>query len=225
MVKPTLDERAKLVEVLGDEDRVKVESGELTIWFPGKEGAYPVLRWAKDNSQGKQAGALAPGTGHAEGAGQIGEIQARYAYRKSNAYREVLEMAIPAELDPEIRGSLGWIMEQAMNAVEGGQIYVDATCPQEDCGHKFKVKAWKKPDAMALKILIEQVLGAAVKTENVNVEQRVLIEALNERFDVTTIETYALPDEIIERRRREIEAIDDEGTAPETVEGTWVSSE
>lgn len=221
MVKPTPEEREKLVAVLSPEDRAKVEAGDINV-FPAKPGSYPVLRWAKGNSEGKTPGSLAPGTGHAQGAGDIGNNAARYAYKRTNAYKDLLEHLIPADLDPTKRGSIGWLFEQGFAAAEGGTVSIDVTCP--DCGHKHKVEAWKKPDAVAFKTLIEQVLGRATETKNVNVESKNLHAIIDERIPAEAIEVYDLDDEIVARRRAEIEG-GDEGDSDEAVEGSWVYAE
>lgn len=186
-----------LVDKLTPEHKTLVEKGVYTV-HEGKD--YPVLRWAG----GSQFGQLAPGTGQPPGAADIGLVSQRTAYKRTTAYRELLEKYLPADLDDTKRGSLGWILSQGLTALEGGDVTKDVTCPS--CQHQFKAKMWKRPDSNALKILTEALIGRADVQKDLNINSEHVYRIIDERRDMRDLVVF----DVSPSERTEREAVDAE---------------
>jgi hypothetical protein len=173
------------------------------VMFEGRDG--PVLRWASGNTMGKRAGALAPGT-HLQlnlGHGSIGTVQQKGNYKRTNAYKALMEYLIPATDDPEVYGGLSWLLHEGFKQVEGGDVYVDAVCPTD--GTRFKVRAYKKGDSKALQTILEQVLERPAQRQEINVQGGLFHQHINEPLKESTIEVYTIsPDEQREREERRL---------------------
>lgn len=185
-------ETLDLIQDLPEEIQDKVLRGEV-IAAPGKLPGRPILRDAK-------TGALTKGTGHAPGAGEIGALSPRHAYKRTNAYRELLQHIVSADEDPEKWGSFGWLVNQGLKAAEGGDVFVDAQCP--GCDLHFKVKAWKRPDSNAITKIMEQIIGRAQETQEINITERKIVELLQDETEAPAYEVIALTPEEQERRRQ-----------------------
>lgn len=186
-----------LMDRLTDEHRALVDAHIYSV-HPSKEGSYPVLRWAA----GPNLGQLAPGTGQAVGVPDGAAVGKATGWKNSKPYRQLLEKYISADLDEKKRGSLGWLLSQGMVAVEGGDVTKEVTCPE--CDHKFSTTMWKKPDANALKLLLEAVIGRADVTKDLNVNSEHIYRIIDERKDMRDLVVY----EVSPAEREEREAID-----------------
>ena len=173
------------------------------IMYVGRDG--PVLRWGADNTLKKHPGALAPGT-HLQlnpNHGNVGGHAAKGNYKRTNAYKALMEYLIPATDDPEVYGGLSWLLHEGFKQVEGGDVYVDAICPQD--GYRFKVKAFKKGDSKALATLLEQVLERPAQRQEVNIQGNLYHQHINEPLNENTIEVYTIsPEEQREREERRL---------------------
>lgn len=186
-----------------------VDDGEVNM-FEGRGG--PVLRWSASNTLSKKPGALVPGTSLElnRNHGNVGVTGRKGDYKRTNAYKELLQYIVPASLDSEVYGSLSWLLNRGFEQIEGGDVSVPATCP--DCGHNFKVKAYKKGDSKALQIILEQVLDQPAKRQDINVQGSVMHEYLNEPIDSDVIEVYTLtPEQARERDIARLKAAEDNG--------------
>ena len=186
-----------------------VDEGEVNM-FEGRNG--PVLRWAVENSLGRKPGALVPGTSLElnNAHGNVGVVGRKGDYKRTNAYKELLQYLVPASLDSDVYGSLAWLLDKGFEQIEGGDVQVPVACPE--CGHHFKAKAYKKGDSKALQIILEQVLDQPAKRADINVQGSVMHEYLNEPMDSNTIEVYTIsPDEAREREIARLKLLDENG--------------
>jgi hypothetical protein len=189
-------------------DKLKKKNKDLVVagdivMYEGRDG--PVLRWASDNKLKKRPGALVPGTAlqlnldH----GNVGVFGRRGDFKRTNAYKALVEYLIPATDDPEVYGGLSWLLHEGFKQVEGGDVYVDAICPTD--GTSFKVKAYKKGDSKALQTLLEQVLERPAQRQEVNIQGSVFHEYINQPLEENTIEVFTIsPDEVREREERRL---------------------
>ena len=189
-----------LIAELPDELRERVISGEL-LAFEGKVSGRPGLRNAK-------TGVLVKGTGLTPRAGDIGELSSKFAYKRTNAYRELLQHIISADNDPEKWGSFGWLVNQGLKAAEGGDVFVDTRCPS--CDTPFKVKAWKRPDSNAITKIMEQIIGRAQETQEINITERRIVDLLRDETPVVEINVISLSPEEAASRRKLAETASDE---------------
>lgn len=188
--------------LLKKKNKELVTAGEVAM-YEGRDG--PVLRWTAENKQKRRAGALVPGTylqanpDH----GNVGVSGRKGDYKRTNAYKALMEYLIPATDDPEVYGGLSWLLHEGFKQVEGGDVYVTAVCPTD--GTQFKVKAYKKGDSKALQTLLEQVLERPAQRQDINVQGGIFHEYINERLDESTIEVYTIsPNEAREREERRL---------------------
>ena len=188
--------------LLNKKNKDLVTNNEVMM-YEGREG--PVLRWTSTNSKKHRAGALVPGTYLQKNAnhGDIGKNQHKGNYKRTNAYKALMEYLIPATDDPEVYGGLSWLLHEGFKQVEGGDVYVDAICPTD--GTHFKVKAYKKGDSKALQTLLEQVLERPAQRQEINVQGGLFMEHINTPLAENTIEVYTIsPDEAREREDRRL---------------------
>ena len=186
-----------LLAVLDPETRARVQAGELDV-SPGKSPARPVLV----DSVTKQ---LVKGTGHRPGGdhGNLGKMSQEYGYKRRKGYREALETLIPADEDPSVKGSLGWLLNKLFEGVEGGPVFISAVCPE--CDHKFKVEGWKRIDTYAIIKAVELVHGRAKETQDINLNAKHLHELLDERVTKKEITVHTLTPEEAARRKNVVE--------------------
>ena len=189
-------------DMLKKKNKELVTNNEITMWV-GRDG--PVLRWAATNTMKKKPGSLVPGTGLqlAPNQANVGVTGRKGDYKRTSAYKNLMEYLIPATDDPEVYGGLSWLLHEGFKQVEGGDIYVDAVCPVD--GTSFKVKAYKKGDSKALQTLLEQVLERPAQRQEINVQGGLFHQHINERLEENTIEVYTIsPDEAREREERRL---------------------
>lgn len=182
--------------------------GEINM-YEGRGG--PMLRWATENTKKKQPGALVPGTALAVNPnhGNVAQHGAKGNYKRTNAYKELIQYLIPATEDTDIYGSLGWLLNEGFKQVEGGDVYVDAVCPTD--GTHFKVKAYKKGSDRALQTLLEQVLDKPAQRNEVDIRGGVFHEYINQPLESDSIEVYTInPEEAREREIRRLTSGDDD---------------
>lgn len=189
-------------------DLLKKRNKELVLdgqvcMYEGRDG--PVLRWTADNKMKKQPGALVPGTYMQVNPlhGAVGTTGRKGDYKRTNAYKALVEYLIPATDDPEVYGGLSWLLHQGFKQVEGGDTYVEAVCPTD--GTVFKVKAYKKGDSKALQTLLEQVLERPAQRQEINVQGGLFHEYINTPLEESSIEVYTIsPDEARAREDRRL---------------------
>ena len=189
-------------ELLKKKNKDLVTNNEV-IMYEGRDG--PVLRWSSTNTFKKRPGALVPGTALQVNPnhGNVGLIGRRGDYKRTNAYKALVEYLIPATDDPEVYGGLSWLLHEGFKQVEGGDVYVDAVCPTD--GTHFKVKAYKKGDSKALQTLLEQVLERPAQRQEINVNGGLFMEHINTPLEENTIEVYSIsPDDAREREDRRL---------------------
>jgi hypothetical protein len=178
-----------------------VVRGQRTLW-PGRDPLKPVIRYGPEH---KRRGALAP-LGTAGGVGpnhkDVGNGR-RGGVKQTKEYQALLERAIPASDDPEEWGGFAWLIEQGLEAAEGGDKTVPATCPE--CSHKFPVIAYKKHDTNAIIKLIEFVRGRATETKQVDVRSVELHAILAEGTDIANVQVHALEPAVVAARRQALE--------------------
>ena len=176
----------------------QVVRGLRTLW-PGRDPLRPVIRYGPEH---KRKGALAPGGG--VGANHKDSSNGRKSgLKQTKEYQALLERAIPADEDGDQWGSFTWLIEQGLEAAEGGDVVVQAACPE--CSHKFPVKAYKKHDTNAIIKLIEFVRGRATETKQVDVRSVELHAILAEGTDISELKVHALEPEVIAARRLALE--------------------
>ena len=178
----------------------KISEGEYTIAGPGQRDGKPVVidaatgRWVKGSGRPLNA----------NDAALVGKI---HGFKHSRKYNEALESFIPADKDGSDFAilSLEELLVAARSAVIDVVQFIDAQCPA--CDQKFKVESVGKPDAKVLTFLIERLVGAAKKTEEVNIHSEELVRVMNDTRVLHQIEVVSLtPEERAARKRAIIEA-------------------
>jgi hypothetical protein len=173
----------ELVAKLTPEDQARWQAGEINV-FPGKD--YPVVR----NAPGQpNAGKLVPGTG-VPPAVPSAENGTRGGYKKTNAYKELLQKYLPADIESGKRGSLGWILEQAMTAMEGGDVDKEFIC--DSCGERNHVTVWKRPDTNAIKLVMETLIGRAAEQKDININSEQIYRLIDERSQVKDLTVFTV---------------------------------
>ena len=178
----------------------KIGEGEYTIAGPGQREGKPVVvnaatgRWVKGS--GRPLNANDPAT--------VGKV---HGFKHSRKYNEALESFIPADKDGSDFAilSLEELLVAARSAVIDVVQFIEAQCPA--CDQRFKVESAGKPDAKVLTFLIERLVGAAKKTEEVNVHSEEVVRIMNDTRVLHQIEVVSLtPEERAARKRAIIEA-------------------
>lgn len=178
----------------------KIEEGEYAIAGPGQREGKPVVvnaatgRWVKGS--GRPLNANDPAL--------VGKI---HGFKHSRKYNEALESFIPADKDGSDFAilSLEELLVAARKAVIDVVQYIDATCPE--CDHEFRVESVGKPDAKVLTFLIERLVGAAKKTEEVNIHSEEVVRIMNDTRILSQVEVVSLtPEERAARARTISEA-------------------
>lgn len=170
-----------LIDQLNDHDRDAVERGIYTV-HPGAN--YPVLRYAA----GPNLGAYAPGTGIPVNHNDMKEISRRTAYKRTSEYQELMRKYLPADLDDEKKGTLGWILKQGMEAIEGSNISKTVACNQ--CGHEQRVSMYRRPDGNVLIKVLELLVGRAAEQKDININSESMYRLIDERRDLKDLTVY-----------------------------------
>lgn len=171
-----------LLDKLNDQDRDLVDRGVL-IAYEGKD--YPVLKWGV----GPRTGQLAPGTGVAP-ATPSAENGRRGSMRQTNEYKELIKRYLPADIESGARGSLGWILDQALTAMEGGMVIREFTC--SECGEGNSVEVWRKPDVNAIKLITETLVGRAAEQKDININSEQIYRLIDERSEVKDLTVFTV---------------------------------
>lgn len=189
----TQEVAVSLTDLLTDEHRALVERGIYTI-HPG--AAYPVLRWAA----GPNLGAYAPGSGIPVNHNDIGQIGRQTAYKRTAEYQELMRKYLPADLDDTKKGTLGWILKQGMEAIEGATVSKKVTCNQ--CGHEQNVGMYRRPDGNVLVKIVELLVGRAAEQRDVNINSEAMYHIIDERRAMRDLVVYEVSP--TEREEREV---------------------
>lgn len=182
------EEKQVLLDTMENEElKQGVLDGTYYIAGPSDIPGKPMVRWVSGPSKGKPV----KGSGAVRGAAKrMAETSKANAWKRTGAYRELL--------DHHWKPKLEWMFEQAENMIKGGAVFVDAVCPE--CSHEFKVEAYKKGDAQALKVVWESLIGRATERKEVDVNIRALMAQLDERVAITDIEVIDVtPEQVSER--------------------------
>lgn len=169
---------------------------------PGKNDGKPVLRWASGDLKGK----LAPGTGIIPGSKTRGELSKETAWKRTAAYRDIMELVVKADGDAEKWGSFAWVITNLLKGIEGGDVYLNLKCPH--CHEDAKHKVWKRPDTQAGIKLVELFVGRATETKDISVTTKQIFELMDETLDTYVIETREVSSEEVDRRRAAV-AVED----------------
>lgn len=162
-----------------------------------------MLRWA----HGRERGRIAPGSGVVVNQADPAINGRKGAWKNTDEYQALLRKVIPAEEDPNKRGTFAWLVTQGLNAAEGGDVKMAFTCPE--CEHDFTQVVWKRPDANAIIKLMEMVHGRAVEQKDINIRAEAIYRLLDEREDLKQLKVYEVdPHEKAERRELEPEDAD-----------------
>lgn len=186
----------ELLACVSDEVREMVESGEVEV-VPGKVGNKPVIRYSESKQWVKGVG-----SGQYPGAPNLGQIAKATAHKRTNQFREVLEVLTPLNEGPEVPGSVAWWHDKAMWAAAGAPQYVQ--CQHIGCEKKHLVAF--KPDGGLIFKYIEMMGGKAPATMDIQVDAtlQMLTAAMSKR-EVEVKVITADPDEA-SKRAQAIEA-------------------
>lgn len=189
--------------LLSPTNKALVQAGDVVMW-EGRDG-QAVLRYAPGNSLDKKSGSLVAGTSLMTNPnqGNVGKLGRKGDYKRTNAYKDLMQYISPATIDPEVYGGLGWLIEQGNKMVEGGDVQYRVNCP--NCKWQFWATAHKKGDAKALATMLDHVVGPPVRQVEVEGQIEVLHEALREVEDSRVIEVRVVDDEERERRKKELD--------------------
>ena len=187
---PTDEERIELLDRLDTETRTLVDSGAITVW-KGRNGK-PVLRDGK-TGQMLPGTALHENTKHGEGE-KASKVS---AWKRTNAYRELMERYYTDE-------KFGEMLEAGLEAAIGNAVRKEVTCPE--CAHGFTETMYRRPDATIFFKTMEQLMGRAEETRQINVNTEHLYRLLDERTDVREIQVFTVTPEEEEERRLLLDA-------------------
>lgn len=197
------EEFAEAFSLLSERNKALVISGDVDMW-EGREG-QPVLRYSASNSLGKKTGTLVPGTSLLPNPnhGNVGKLGRKGDYKRTNAYKDLINYISPATDDPNIYGGLAWLLEQGFKMVEGGDFYAKVTCPE--CHTHFNAPVFKKGDPKALATILDHVIGKPEQNTTVSGQVEHLHDYLRETDDSRTIEVKVVDPKESERRRKELD--------------------
>ena len=184
----TDEEKLELLDSMTNEElRQGVLDGTYYILGASDTPGKPMVRW----TAGPQKGRPVKGSGAPPGAAEVmTKVSIDNAYKRTGAYHALVERHWTPKLE--------WLFTQAEKMIEGGDVMVDAVCP--NCDHAFKVKAYKKGDSQALKVVWEGVIGRATERKEVDVNIRALMARIDQRVPIESIEVVDVsPEEIQER--------------------------
>lgn len=174
---------------------VKIETGEYRIAGLGKIAGKPVVvnattgRWVK-------------GSGRPAAANDPVEVGKVHGFKHSRGYTEALERFLPAErADSSVAVmSLEELLVAARRMTVETTAKVKAVCPE--CSHNFEVTTEGRPDSKVLTFLIERLVGAAKKTEEINLHSEELVRVLSDQTILHKIDVVGIsPDERADRIR------------------------
>jgi len=197
---PDVIDHSALRELLSDELRSKVDTGEYIITGPGSNDKPVVVdadtgRWVKGSGRSLNA----PDSAY------VGQVT---AYKRSKAYNEALEMLVPAwagqDEAPDAIISFQELIQAAKEAIIGEPEYREIVCVH--CEEKSRVFVGRKRDNKVLMFMIERLAGAANKTSTVNIHSEELIRMLSEERVLHEGEFVALS---TEERANRIRAVQD----------------
>lgn len=171
--------------------RGRVERGEVYV-LPGKTREKPVVKKTADNSYVK-------GTGQAPSTKPLDVVARENSWlssKEGRSARKALEDALPAEGTPEQRGTLPWLVEQALQMIDGD--WGMTACPS--CKHEFRVPGMKR-DARVLLGLLDQRIGKAPAKLEINEKSERLVAVLEGRVPVEAIKMREVSEHDAEEMR------------------------
>ena len=185
-------EKTEIMDTLDSDTRALVDAGLVKLWR-GRNGK-PVLRDAK--------GKILPGSGlHLnENHGNTDNATAM-SWKRTNAYRSLIEKYFTED-------KFDAMLEAGFEASIGHPISKEAVC--HDCGATQQIEMYRKPDSTIFFKVLEQLMGRAEETKQINVDSEHLHRLIDERTDVTEVETFSVRPEVSEARRERIESEDAE---------------
>lgn len=214
----TEEDALELYGELNPEDQRRIVTGDYKL-FPTREGSYPHFRWRKGNPSGMVPGTRAPNSGVSPAHRDRENGAKNTGVRNTKAYRELLAYLLPAELDSERRGSIAWLIEQALEASEGG--WVTKECPQCD----YEVQMYRKPDSTMIKELLHQTIGKAPSEVQHSGSTETVHKLIDERVDpgtITTVDVYRQDPNEVQRREEAIKALREKDSGVgEVIEGEF----
>lgn len=175
-----------LFDLLTEPLRAGVEDGSMRLVGPGQNDK-PVVVDAV-------TGRWVAGSGRPLGANDSALVGKVHGFKHSKGYVEALEHFIPAEA-----GGEGAIMSLEELLVAAKKAVIDVTekhqviCPA--CDHKHYITIGGKADAKVLTFLIERIVGAAQKTQEINLHSEELVKVLSDTRVLHTLQVVALTPE------------------------------
>lgn len=185
-------EKAEIMETLDSDTRALVDAGLVKLWRG--RGGKPVLRDAK--------GKILPGSGlHLNEKHGNTEAATSMSWKRTNAYRSLIEKYFTEDKFDEM-------MEAGFEAAVGHPVTKEATCGE--CGATQQIEMYRKPDSTIFFKVLEQLMGRAEETKQINVDSEHLHRLIDERVEVEEVETFSVRPEVADARRERIESEDAE---------------
>lgn len=184
---------------LDDTVLAKIREGAFRVAGPGMKAGKPVVI---DSVTGQWV----EGSGRPANANDSAVIGKTHGFKHSKTYQDTLERLVPAmKADGEYAvTSLEELLVAARRVTTDTTQTVTRVHECTECGHEdtltFTVEG--KPDAKVLTFLIERLVGAANKTQDVNVRSEELLKIVEDKTIVHRIEVVTLtPKELADRKR------------------------
>ena len=184
---------------LSEDVLAKIREGELRVAGPGQKPGKPVVI---DSATGKWV----EGSGRPANANDPAVIGKEHGFKHSRLYQETLERLVPAmKGDGEYAvTSLEELLVAARRVTTDTTQTVSRAHECSECGHEdlVTVTVEGKPDAKVLTFLIERLVGAANKTQDVNLRSEELLRIVEDKRVVHSIEVVTLtPQDMADRKR------------------------
>lgn len=174
----------------------QIEAGTARITAPGQTPGRPVVRNVKTGHPVK-------GSGRERNANDIALVAKTTGFKRSRAYNEALEQLMPAwKGDSEAAvSSLEELLEAVKKVTTDTTARHDVKCPE--CAHEWTITIAGRPDPKVLTFMVERLVGAAKKTEEVTSRSEEVIRVMNDQRVLHSIEVIDLtPKERAERVRQ-----------------------
>lgn len=178
-----------------------IESGEAKVAGPGQELGRPVVVYAS-------SGRFVAGTGRPANANDVAEVSRDTAFKRTKAYADALNRFIPAYKEQGAISSLEELLEAARKVTTDTTYHTEVVHACSECGHEDVVPITipGKPDAKVLTFLIERLVGAANKTQEVNVHTDEVMRIMTDQRVLHQLEVVSLtPEQLAERKRLVLE--------------------
>lgn len=184
---------------LSEDVLAKIREGQFRVAGPGMRPGKPVVI---DSATGKWV----EGSGRPEGANDPAQIGREHGFKHSRLYQDTLERLVPAmKGDSEYAvSSLEELLVAARRVTTDTTQTVTREHECSECGHAdfVTVTVEGKPDAKVLTFLIERLVGAANKTQDVNLRSEELLRIVEDKRVIHSIEVVTLtPQDMADRKR------------------------